>query len=129
MWRMSYEAPSVVTGMTVRQTLGMLVIIAGKEPEKMRAAVAAVEAAGFETRATFSEHEALAAIEQSNGLLAVVAGGVIDDTAYSRLALATAPRGAILMRTKIGHEDPREHFERDVVPRLLAARAAKEHAS
>ncbi|MET0389402.1 MAG: NAD(P)H-dependent oxidoreductase [Polyangiales bacterium] len=103
----------------------MLVIIAGKEPEKMRAAVAAVEAAGFATRPAYSEREALAAIAQSGDLFAVVAGGVIDDTAYTRIALAVAPRGAMLMRTKIGEEDPRAHFERDVVPRLLAARAAR----
>lgn len=107
------------------QALFMLVIIAGKEPAKMRGAVAALQAAGFETQPTFSEAEALAATERAASVFAIVAGGAIDDAGYQRLALAGAARGALLLRTAIGEEDPREHFERDVVPRLSAAHAAR----
>jgi NAD(P)H-dependent FMN reductase len=125
---MAYAEPSLPRGPpameSVSEEVSMRVLIVGKSPEKMRAAQAAVAAAGFEVEGSFSESEAMAVIAREPTLFAVVTGGVIDDAAYQRIAAAVPTSCAVLLRTKIGEEDPRAHFEREVVPQLVAARAS-----
>ena len=55
------------------------VIVVGRSPEKMRVATAVLESHGFAATGVFSEDEARLAIAEEEQLLAVVAGGSIDE--------------------------------------------------
>ena len=101
------------------------VIVVGRTPEKMRVATAVLEEHGFTATAAFSEDEARHAIADHAELLAVVAGGAIDEAGQDRLRVAAGRQGAVLITAFIGHDDPREHFTEHVIPKLIEARTMK----
>ena len=100
----------------------MTVIVVGRSPEKMDAAITVLESHGFAATGVFSEQEAARAIAEQDELFAVVAGGSIDEPAQERLRAAAAPKGAVLITAYIGHDDPTVHFENHVIPKLADAR-------
>jgi hypothetical protein len=100
----------------------MTVIVVGRSPKKMDAATAVLASHGFAAIGVFSEAEAARAISEHDELLAVVAGGSIDEPAQERLRAAAEPKGAVLITAYIGHDDPTLHFENHVIPKLAAAR-------
>jgi CBS-domain-containing membrane protein len=100
----------------------MRVIVVGRSPEKMDAAIAVLESHGFAATGVFSEQEAARAIAEQDELFAVVAGGSIDQPAQERLRAAAGPKGAVLITAYIGHDDPKVHFENHVIPKLADAR-------
>jgi CBS-domain-containing membrane protein len=100
----------------------MRVIVVGRSPEKMDAAIAVLESHGLAAIGVFSEQEALRAVAEQDELLAVVAGGSIDEPAQERLRAAAAPKGAVLITAYIGHDDPTGHFTNHVIPKLADAR-------
>jgi PhnB protein len=103
---------------------GSTVVVVGRAPEKMRDAVAVLEPAGFTVIGVFSEAEALSAIADHEGLLAVVAGGSVSPAARRRLRAAT--RGdTVIVDANIGHGDPADHFRSVILPQLDAARTAR----
>jgi hypothetical protein len=75
----------------------MRVIVVGRSPEKMDAAIAVLESHGFAAIGVFSEPEAARAISEQDELFAVVAGGSIDELAQERLRAAAEPKGAVLI--------------------------------
>ena len=91
------RAPSVST-----------VVVVGRAPEKMREAAAVLEADDYTVVGVFSEDEALSAIAEHPGLLAVVAGGSVSPTTRRR------PRTAAPVATK------------RLVGRHLTAKSARE---
>ena len=99
----------------------MNVVVVGRSPEKMRVAIAVLESHGFSAIGVFSEAEACRAIADEHHLLAVVAGGSIDEPARDRLRLAAAAKGAAVLNASIGHDDPEAHFTEHVVPKLVEA--------
>ena len=103
-------------------TRGGGVIIAGGSQEKMTVVRAVVDSYGFDASGVFSEEAALQAIAERDDLLAVVAGGFLDEPAQERLRAAASRKGAVLITANIGHDDPAAHFTRHVVPKLLEAR-------
>lgn len=98
------------------------VIVVGRDPEKMKPAVAVLESAGFAATGVFSEAEAMTAIADHTDLFAVVAGGFLDEPARDRLGAAAAAKNAVLVTAAIGHDDPAMHFTDHVVPKLIEAR-------
>jgi PhnB protein len=100
------------------------VVVVGRAPEKMREAAAVLEADGFAVVGVFSEAEALSAIADHPGLLAVVAGGSVSPSTRRRLRLA-APVPTVIVDANIGHGDPADHFRTVVLPQLNAARTAR----
>ena len=98
------------------------VIVVGRAPEKMREALDVLRSAGF----TFNRREALAAIAAHEQLLAVVAGGSVDEQLEADLRAASEPKGAQIIRAYVGHDNPTRHFQDRVLPVLeqLAASAA-----
>jgi saccharopine dehydrogenase-like NADP-dependent oxidoreductase len=100
----------------------MRVIVVGRSPEKMDAAIAVLESHGFTATGVFSEQEAACAIAEQDELVAVVAGGSIDEPAQERLRAAAAPKGAVLITAYIGHDDPTGHFTNHVIPKLADPR-------
>jgi hypothetical protein len=100
---------------------GGRVVIVGRLPEKMGAAIEAVEAHGFVATGVFSEREAEEAIAQPEALFAVIAGGAVDAPARARLQARAAAKGAVLVTANIGHEDAKSHFTEQVIPKLIAA--------
>jgi threonine dehydrogenase-like Zn-dependent dehydrogenase len=105
----------------------MRVIVVGRSPEKMDAAIAVLESHGYAAIGVFSEPEAARAISEQNDLFAVVAGGSIDEPAQERLRAAAEPKGAVLITAYIGQDDPSVHFENHVIPQLAAARDPAEN--
>lgn len=100
----------------------MTVIVVGRSPEKMDVAIAVLESHGFAAVGVFSEQEAARVIADHDQLLAVVAGGSIDEPAQDRLRAAATPKGAVLITAYIGHDDPKVHFTNHVMPKLIGAR-------
>jgi hypothetical protein len=100
----------------------MTVIVVGRSPEKMDVATAVLESRGFAAVGVFSEQEAARVIAEHDKLLAVVAGGSIDEPAQDRLRAAAAAKGAVLITAYIGHDDPKAHFTNHVMPKLIDAR-------
>jgi hypothetical protein len=98
------------------------VVVLGRSPEKMRAATTVLEQDGFAVIGVFTEADALGAIADDDGLLAVVAGGSVSAAARERLRVAAAAHGAVIVDAAIGHSDPAEHFTQEVLPHLIAAR-------
>jgi hypothetical protein len=88
----------------------------------MAAATAVLESHGFAATGVFSEDEAQRAIAAHGPLFAVVTGGSIDEAGQHRLRAAAALKGAFLISTNIGHDDPKVHFTEDVIPRLTELR-------
>ena len=87
-----------------RVPLASTAVVVGRAPEKMREAAAVLEADGFTVIGVFNEADALHAIADHPGLLAVVAGGSVSPTTRRRLRIP--PRG---------HEAPRRAaFDRQV---------------
>jgi hypothetical protein len=103
------------------------VIVAGRSPEKMTAALAVLESHGFRATGVFSEDEARRAIAEEGPLFAVVAGGSIDEAGQDRLRVAAAARGAVLITASIGHADPKTHFTEHVIPKLITTSATTSH--
>jgi hypothetical protein len=101
------------------------VVVVGRSPEKMQEASAVLEGHGFTVVGVFTEADALRAIAGSDALLAVVAGGSVSDAARDRLRAAATSRGAVTVDTAIGHANPTAHFTSEVLPHLVAARAAR----
>lgn len=91
-------------------------VVVGRAPEKMREAAAVLDADGFTVIGVFSEVEALSAIADHEGLLAVVAGGSVSPEARERLRSAAAARGAVIVDAFVGHGDPADHFRSVVMP-------------
>lgn len=100
----------------------LTVIVVGRSPEKMRVATEVLESHGFAPVGVFSEDEALRAVAEPEELLAVVAGGSIDEAGQDRLRAAATQKGAVLITASIGHDDPGVHFSEQVVPKLIEAR-------
>jgi PhnB protein len=100
------------------------VVVVGRAPEKMREAAAVLEADGFTVVGVFNEAEALRAIADHPGLLAVVAGGSVSPTTRRRLRVA-APVASAIIDANIGHGDPADHFRSVVLPQLGAIRTAR----
>jgi hypothetical protein len=100
------------------------VIVVGRSPDKMREAIAVLRTAGFTTTGTFDRDHALDAITAHDRLLAVVAGGSVDEQFEAELRAAAEPKGAQVVRAFIGDQDPARHFQDHVLPQLeqLAAR-------
>lgn len=98
----------------------MRVIVVGRTPEKMAAAIAVLESHGYAATGVFSEDEAARAIADHDELFAVVAGGAIDEPARDRLRAAAEPKGAVLVTAYIGNDDPTVHFTDHVIPKLVA---------
>jgi hypothetical protein len=90
----------------------------------MREAAAVLEADGFTVVGVFGEAEALRAIADHQGLLAVVAGGSVSPSTRRRLR-AAAPACAVIVDANIGHGDPTDHFRSVVLPQLDAVRTAR----
>jgi len=111
--RRGQRAPSVST-----------VVVVGRAPEKMREAAAVLETDGFTVIGVFDEAEALRAIADHPGLLAVVAGGSVSPTTRRRLRVA-APVASVIIDANIGHGDPADHFRSVVLPQLGAIRTAR----
>jgi PhnB protein len=111
--RGSEQGPSVST-----------VVVMGRAPEKMREATAVLEADDFTVVGVFGEDEALRAIADHPGLLAVVAGGSVSPTTRRRLRIA-APVSAVIIDAGIGHGDPADHFRSAILPQLGAIRTAR----
>jgi hypothetical protein len=86
------------------------VIVVGSAPEKMVVVRAVLKSHGFTATGVFSEQEAHQAIARPDELFAVVTGGSIDAPAQNRLRAAAASKGALLITTYIGHDDPAAHF-------------------
>jgi hypothetical protein len=107
--------------MTTSDTLKVIVV--GRAPEKMAVATAVLESHGFAATGVFSEKQALRAIAEHDGLLAVVTGGSIDESGQNRLRAAAALKGAVLITANIGHDDPKVHFTENVIPSLIEARS------
>jgi hypothetical protein len=103
------------------------VVVVGRAPEKMEAAIAVLVAEGFAATGVFSEDEAVHAIAAEPDLFAVVAGGFLDEPARERLRAVATEKGALLITTSIGHDDPAAHFTEHVVPQLVAARTRSLH--
>ena len=101
------------------------VVVVGRSPEKMQEASTVLEGHGFTVVGVFTEADALRAIAGSDALLAVVAGGSVSDAARDRLRAAATARGAVTVDTAIGHANPAAHFTSEVLPHLVAARAAR----
>jgi hypothetical protein len=101
------------------------VIVVGRAPEKMREALDVLRSAGFSATGTFNRREALAAVAAHERLLAVVAGGSVDEHLEADLRAASEAKGAQIVRAYVGHEDPTRHFQDRVLPVLeqLAASA------
>jgi NAD(P)H-dependent FMN reductase len=97
---------------------GEVVIVVGRAPEKMRDALEVLQSAGFTPVGVFDGDEALRAIASRDELFAIVAGGSVDDHLAATLDAAASPKGARLLRTAIGHDDPTRHFTEHVVPEL-----------
>jgi hypothetical protein len=102
------------------------VIVVGRAPEKMREALDVLRSAGFSATGTFNRREALAAVAAHERLLAVVAGGSVDEHLEADLRAASEPKGAQIVRAYVGHDDPTRHFQDRVLPVLeqLAAASA-----
>jgi arginine/ornithine N-succinyltransferase beta subunit len=98
------------------------VVVLGRSPEKMRAATRVLEKEGFAVVGVFTEADALRAIAEHAGLLAVVAGGSVSAAARERLRVAAVAHGAVIVDAAIGHSDPAAHFRSEVLPHLIAAR-------
>jgi CheY-like chemotaxis protein len=98
------------------------VVVVGRSPEKMEQARAVLSSYGFAATGVYSEQEALHAITEHDDLIAVVAGGSVDQAARERLEAAAASKGAVLVTANIGHDDPAVHFTKHVVPKLIEAR-------
>jgi hypothetical protein len=107
--------------MTVSDALKVIVV--GRAPEKMSIATAVLESYGFSATGVFSEEEARRAIAEHDRILAVVAGGSIDEAGRGRLRAAAALKGAVLITANIGHDNPKVHFAEIIVPRLIEARS------
>ena len=97
------------------------VIVVGRSPEKMRVATAVLDSHGFAATGVFSEDEARLAIAEEEQLLAVVAGGSIDEAGRDRLRVGAVPKGAVLITASIGHDDPKVYFTDHVIPKLVEA--------
>jgi hypothetical protein len=98
------------------------VVVLGRSPEKMEKVSAVLASHGFAAIGVYSERDALNAISQHDDLLAVVAGGSVDQAARDRLKSAAASKGAVLVTANIGHDDPEVHFTEHVIPKLIQAR-------
>jgi hypothetical protein len=98
------------------------VIVIGRTPEKMHAAITVLESHGYAPTGVFSEQEAARAVAEHDELFAVVAGGSIDEPAQERLRAAAASKGAVLVTAYIGNDDPTAHFTNHVIPKLADAR-------
>jgi hypothetical protein len=94
------------------------VVVVGKSPEKMDKALGVLRSAGFVATGAFERQEALAAIAAHDRLVAVVAGGSVDEQLEADLRAATEPKGGKVVRAYIGHEDPAQHFRDYVLPQL-----------
>src|SRR5262245_9327232 len=92
--------------------------VVGKSPEKMGEALGVLRSAGFVATGAFERQKALAAIAAHDRLLAVVAGGSVDEQLEADLRAATEPTGGKVVRAYIGHEDPAQHFRDHVLPQL-----------
>lgn len=97
------------------------VIVVGKSPEKMHEATAVLIAHGFDATGVYSENEAREAIAAAVDLVAVVAGGFLDEPARERLRTDATRYGALLITASIGHDDPTTYFTEHVLPQLLDA--------
>jgi threonine dehydrogenase-like Zn-dependent dehydrogenase len=104
---------------------GSTVVVVGRTPEKMQGATAVFEAGGFTVIGVFSEAEALRAIAEQKGLLAVVAGGSVSSAACRRLRSAAAPGGAVIIDAFTGRSDPDGHFTAVVLAQLVALSSAR----
>jgi len=100
------------------------VIVVGRAPEKMREALDVLRSAGFSATGTFNRREALAAIAAHEQLLAVVAGGSVDEQLEADLRAASEPKGAQIVRAYVGHDNPTRHFQDRVLPVLEQLAAA-----
>jgi hypothetical protein len=94
------------------------VVVVGKSPEKMREALGVLRSAGFVATGTFGREEAMAAIAAYDRLVAVVAGGSVDEQLEAELRAAVEPKGGHVVRAQIGHGDPASHFRDHVLPQL-----------
>jgi hypothetical protein len=94
------------------------VVVVGRSPEKMGEALGVLRSAGFVATGAFEREEALAAIAAHDRLLAVVAGGSVDEQLEADLRAAAEPKGGKVVRAYIGHEDPAQHFRDHVLPQL-----------
>jgi hypothetical protein len=94
------------------------VVVVGKSPEKMGEALGVLRSAGFVATGAFERQEALAAITAHDRLVAVVAGGSVDEQLEADLRAAAEPKGGKVVRAYIGHADPAQHFRDHVLPQL-----------
>ena len=94
------------------------VVVVGKSPEKMGEALGVLRSAGFDATGTFEREEALAAIAAQDRLVAVVAGGSVDEQLEADLRAAAELKGGQVVRAYIGHGDPTGHFRDHVLPQL-----------
>jgi hypothetical protein len=99
------------------------VVVVGRAPEKMQAALEVLESAGFAATGTFNRDEAMAAITAQRRLFAVVAGGSVDREAEADLRAAAEARGGQLVRANIGDSDPTRYFIDHVLPQLEKLRS------
>ena len=103
---------------------GSTVVVVGRVPEKLRNSTSVLEAGGFTVIGVFSEAEALSAIAEQKGLLAVVAGGSVCSATCRRLRSAATSGGAVIIDAFTGRSDLDGHFTCVVLAQLVALRSA-----
>jgi hypothetical protein len=105
------------------------VVVVGKSAQKTGEALGVLRSAGFDATGTFDRQEALAAIAAHDRLVAVVAGGSVDEQLEADLRAAAEPKGGQVVRAHIGHGDPTRQFRDHVLPQLdqLDARQGRKH--
>lgn len=98
------------------------VIVVGRLPERLAIAVDVLRSHGFAPTGVHTEQDAQLALAEGGRVLAVVAGGGVPEEARERLNQTTAEAGAAFFGVSIGQHDPRQYFEEQVLPLLVAAR-------
>jgi len=97
---------------------GEQIVVVGAAPWKLRDALAVLDQAGFKPAGAVDRSEAIAAIETSDRLLALVLGGAVTSELEQELIAIAAPKGAAILHTAIGEADPTEHYTQHVLPQL-----------